>query len=151
MLNLHNLWRTKVKFSSEDPMQIFFKGFYNYFSKFLHVRNQEIKLNMPKNYGINVFECEGPRSLTRLYMNSVAMVNTTYPQTQWKGKSEIFRTSELLLCRTNVHGPQSNLAYSLWILIVFDNFSFSWFSGTAFPLSGYACFALAKKARPFYN
>jgi len=28
-----------------------FKGFYNYFSKFLHVRSQEIKLNMPKNYG----------------------------------------------------------------------------------------------------
>jgi len=45
--------------SNEDPMQIFFKGFYKYFSKFLHVRNQEIKLNMPKNYVVNIFEYEG--------------------------------------------------------------------------------------------
>jgi hypothetical protein len=38
--------------------QIFFKGFYNYlkyFLKSLHARNQEIKLNMPKNYGSNTF------------------------------------------------------------------------------------------------
>jgi hypothetical protein len=53
-----------VKFSNEDPMCIFFKVFYNYFSKFLHVRNQEIEQNMPKNYGINIFDYEGPRSLT---------------------------------------------------------------------------------------
>ena len=45
--------------SNEDPMRIFFKGFYNYFSKFLHVRNQEIKLNMPKNYVVNIFQYEG--------------------------------------------------------------------------------------------
>ena len=45
-------------------MKIFFKGYYNYFSKFQHVRNQEIKLNMPKNYGINIFDYEGPQSLT---------------------------------------------------------------------------------------
>ncbi len=64
LLNLHNFRRAKVKFSNEDPMRIFFKGFYNYFSKFLHVRNQEIKLNMPKNYGINIFDYEGPSSLT---------------------------------------------------------------------------------------
>ncbi len=38
-LNLHNFWRAKVKFSNEDPTPIFFKGFYNHFSKFLHVRN----------------------------------------------------------------------------------------------------------------
>ncbi len=42
-----------------DPIQIFFKGFYYYFSEFLHVRNQEIKLNMPKNYVVNIFEYEG--------------------------------------------------------------------------------------------
>jgi len=70
LLNLHNLWRGKVKFSNEDPMQIFFKGFYNYFSKFLHVRNLAIKLNMPQNYGINIFYYEGPRSLT----NTVAFL-----------------------------------------------------------------------------
>jgi len=28
------------------------------------VRNQEIKLNMPKNYGINIFDHEGPQALT---------------------------------------------------------------------------------------
>jgi hypothetical protein len=28
------------------------------------VRNQEIKLNMPKNFGINIFDYEGPQSLT---------------------------------------------------------------------------------------
>ncbi len=57
-----------MKFSNEDLMWTFFKGFHNYFSKFLHVRNQEIKLNTPKNclknYGINIFDYERPRSLT---------------------------------------------------------------------------------------
>jgi len=44
-------------------MQIFLKDFTIIFSKFLHVRNQEIKPNMPKNYGINIFDYEAPRSL----------------------------------------------------------------------------------------
>ncbi len=55
-----------MEFSNEDPMPIFFKGFYNYFSKSLHVRNQVIKLNMLKNYGINIFDYEGPQSLTHM-------------------------------------------------------------------------------------
>ncbi len=57
-------------------MRIFFKGFYNYFSKFLHVRNQEIKLSMSKNYGINIFDSDDPQSLTHtveLFMKSMAI------------------------------------------------------------------------------
>ncbi len=46
-------------------------GFYNYFSKFLHVQNQEIKLNMPKNYGINIFYYEDPLSLTHTVLTNI--------------------------------------------------------------------------------
>jgi len=68
-----------VKVSNEDPMWMFFKGFYNYFSKFLRVRNQEIKLNMPTNYGINIFDYEDPRSLTHTIVNitDIELVNIT--------------------------------------------------------------------------
>jgi len=45
-------------------MRIFLKEFTIIFLNTVHVRNQEIKLNMPKNYGINIFDYEGPRSLT---------------------------------------------------------------------------------------
>jgi len=46
------------------PCIYFLKDFKIIFLNFYKLRNQEIKLNMPKNYGINIFDFEGPLSLT---------------------------------------------------------------------------------------